>query len=205
MFLDYLQYVVRYCLDPHFLDGVDDENNLQIVKRKTEGKLEGLKNMLESPSWKKNYKKAMETFPIMRYDELSRARKRCQACKRCVKVASHKLILSGKPYAVENFDSKKTDLLSTTSFDVGRNCGRRSKLYHRVLYYAFNLRQKCIDAVNVYYQLDSRLTRIDVLKKCMDDETWTQKNYGEFRSLIDDVSRWCAAGERRRDIYWANR
>ena len=189
----YMQYMLSFCLDTKFLDHADSQNQLKIAKRKMERKIEDLKKMLQSQAWQADFKTAMETFPTLEDYGLDKDKRRqCEACRLQGRIASEMLIFTGPLYELDNFESPEAAPLMQTSFEVGRYCAERSKLYHRVVHYRFHLREKCVEAVNAFSG-DDDATDEYVLTQCMDDERRIKKEHRDFCSLIDSVFTWFAA------------
>ena len=182
--------MLSYCLETNFLDGVNSEHILKISKCKIERKIQDLLNMLKSEAWQNDFQQAMETFPVLQDTRISR-KDGCEACARQGRIASEMLEFTGTPYDMRSFESQEVSQSKQMSFEVGKHCARRSKLYHRVFHYEYHLREECVEAINQYS--DNDVTTDVVLDKCMEDERWKEEKYIDFCSLSDEVTRWFAA------------
>uniref|UniRef100_W5MBN4 DUF4211 domain-containing protein n=1 Tax=Lepisosteus oculatus TaxID=7918 RepID=W5MBN4_LEPOC len=105
-----------------------------------------LQALTSTRSWQRNYLNRLENYPCIDIGTCSAVKRKCQAC--CMdRMCKYSITLSGPPYdkkilKMEQFlkDNKRVVL-------VGSLCAEKTRLYHQLRHFKYNLYQECVSKV----------------------------------------------------------
>lgn len=178
--------MLSFCINQEFLESQESDNSyFGEPKLKVEGKLTNMRELVDSQAWKNEFREALEALPNLRFQNIQ-FHDGCDACQRQGRVASTNLTFSGLYYDKETFEHVGNYEQRKMSFNVGRFCATRSKLYHRIYHYKYKLYHKCNESVNRFNESQNET---DVLEKCLDDEEWMLKLYKDFSNMINSATK----------------
>ncbi|XP_066275751.1 glutamine and serine-rich protein 1-like isoform X6 [Branchiostoma lanceolatum] len=189
----YLQAMVSQVLDDEFLPCVEEERDEFFLTAlgSLDERLEGAKRAVaDSLSWLGRFKTLAETWPFLREEEGEPATGvLCQACEKQGHVAAKLLRLDGRPYDRLTLQDKEAPSASEEQeqlLKLGRVCGERVSLYHRLHHYRFQLYRRCMAKVATLQEEHPELPQEEVVRQILKNIAWVKQLYEELRSLLEE-------------------
>ncbi|XP_078667679.1 glutamine and serine-rich protein 1-like isoform X1 [Branchiostoma floridae x Branchiostoma belcheri] len=189
----YLQAAVSQVLDDEFLPCVEEERDeffLTALCSLDERLEEAKRAVSDNLGWLPRFKTLAETWPFLREEEGEPATGvLCQACEKQGHVAAKLLRLDGRPYDRLTLQDKETPSTSSEQeqlLQVGRVCGERLSLYHRLHHYRFQLYRRCMAKVATLQEDHPDYPQEEVVRQILRNISWVKQLYEELRSLLED-------------------
>ncbi|KAL5529042.1 hypothetical protein ACEPAG_5016 [Sanghuangporus baumii] len=116
----------------------------------TRRKLADIRDSIVSSVWRPDYKKSLMSYPKFELHALDFALPQCDACHLGARLSTLSGRLSGEPYDRTTFETKDAKTESSTDesddedhspleFNLGRFCARRTKVYHELCHWEYEL------------------------------------------------------------------
>ncbi|XP_018408441.1 PREDICTED: coiled-coil domain-containing protein 82 [Nanorana parkeri] len=102
-----------------------------------------LEKLTTSCRWKPRYKERVNAYPKLNISIMIAVKQSCDACE-LLRYCTYFVALSGQAYDSETLENDDFLPEDKQLLVVGKTCGRRTEVYHRVRHYKFHLYQSCI-------------------------------------------------------------
>ncbi|XP_078582872.1 uncharacterized protein LOC144865762 isoform X2 [Branchiostoma floridae x Branchiostoma japonicum] len=189
----YLQAAVSQVLDEEFLPCVEEERDeffLTALCSLDERLEEAKRAVADNLGWVPRFKTLAETWPFLREEEGEPATGvLCQACEKQGHVAAKLLRLDGRPYdrlTLQDKDAPSGSEEQDKLLKLGRVCGERVSLYHRLHHYRFQLYRRCMAKVTTLQEEHPEFPQEEVVRQILKNINWVKQLYEELRSLLED-------------------
>eukprot|EP00058_Branchiostoma_floridae_P005590 XP_002591078.1 hypothetical protein BRAFLDRAFT_69366 [Branchiostoma floridae] len=189
----YLQAAVSQVLDEEFLPCVEEERDeffLTALCSLDERLEEAKRAVADNLGWVPRFKTLAETWPFLREEEGEPATGvLCQACEKQGHVAAKLLRLDGRPYdrlTLQDKDAPSGSDEQEKLLKLGRVCGERVSLYHRLHHYRFQLYRRCMAKVTTLQEEHPEFPQEEVVRQILKNINWVKQLYEELRSLLED-------------------
>ena len=176
-------------LDPTFKENKGAPYFEKVIE--IEDKLWDSQKLCKSQAWSTWFLTALEKFPDLSFNNSASQRGKCEACKRTKRIASTVLRFGGREYDWEKIErgeeeNEEQGDHQMEKFDVGRYCMRRAHLYHDLYHLKYKLYQQCKSVISSF---DDGKEASLILNECLDDEIWVSNRYEQFRTLINNATK----------------
>ncbi|XP_028904238.1 coiled-coil domain-containing protein 82 isoform X2 [Ornithorhynchus anatinus] len=146
-----------------------------------------LENLITRSRWKAQYKERVECYPVVRVTLTSPKDATCQACglHRYCKFAVN---LSGKLYNSRTLETDDFMLHDTQVLKVGCVCAERTKIYHRLKHFKYNLYQECCSISKTDQIEDEQVKEtVERIFSQSVENGWIQEKYQLLQGYLDDA------------------
>ncbi|TPX68723.1 hypothetical protein SpCBS45565_g02882 [Spizellomyces sp. 'palustris'] len=197
---------------------VSDDQYLPHV-RALENRISGYRiSLVSSEVWQPDFRRSLDTCPRFRWWNITRIDD-CDACARSNRPASKRILLSGWPYNPdtlqpmqnclddspkdENSEFDESDLYAARTrrkrkspsytYNVGRYCFARSKLYHKLRHFKYAMQEKVKEWTVKQSEAhpDLRLSF-----RALEEDGVVEQLWADFENLTENAEEY-AAGEPR--------
>ncbi|KAI0324521.1 hypothetical protein GY45DRAFT_1331447 [Cubamyces sp. BRFM 1775] len=197
---------------------------LQITRRKLTGMRDSL---VAGSTWRPNFRKALDTFPIFELYDLEFTVIGCAACNLGARKSTLQGRLDGEPYDKLTYEPIRQSEPSSDDdeeseelpkqFDLGRFCAKRTRTYHQFTHWEYHLFHALKDEieglkanregrsfVRVAYaagkQPPEDLTDADAIMDWLDERQVINIQWHEIKTMMDSARHLEVRGGRGGDV-----
>ncbi|XP_038617960.1 coiled-coil domain-containing protein 82 isoform X2 [Tachyglossus aculeatus] len=146
-----------------------------------------LENLISRSRWTARYKERVESYPVVRVTLTNPKEASCQACglHRYCKFAVN---LSGKLYNSRTLETDDFMLHDTQVLKVGCVCAERTKIYHQLKHFKYDLYQECCSIAKTD-QIENEQVKETVGRIFSQsvENGWIQEKYQLLQDYLDEA------------------
>ncbi|KAK1166478.1 coiled-coil domain-containing protein 82-like [Acipenser oxyrinchus oxyrinchus] len=136
-------------------------------------------------SWQTQYTNYLDAYSCLDFNEQAAIEMKCQACSKN-RMCKYKITLSGSDYDKKTL---KQDIFLDDErvVQVGSLCAEKTRLYHQLRHFKYNLHQDCISVVQNYPANNEADDRIKHILAQL-DKGWIQQQRNHLSDLIENAA-----------------
>ncbi|XP_069495264.1 coiled-coil domain-containing protein 82 [Ambystoma mexicanum] len=146
-----------------------------------------LENLKSRSRWKEQYKERVESYPFM---QISRVRSREAICQACglTRYISFEVTLSGESYKCKTLESDDFMQHDRQVLKVGTICAERSRVYHQLKHFKYNLLKQCLSIAQFPEKDDEMPVKdtVDLLFSRLEG-SWIQREYDILERYLNEA------------------
>lgn len=146
-----------------------------------------LENLVSRSRWKEQYKERVENYSSVSIQPKNPENCSCQACglHRYCKYSVH---LSGKLYNTRTMETDDFMSHDKQVFTVGRICAERTRIYHKLKHFKFELYQECCSIAKTEEVEDEQVK--ETVKRIFNQSKssgWIKKKYDQLEEYLSSA------------------
>ncbi|DAA22446.1 TPA: coiled-coil domain containing 82 [Bos taurus] len=144
-----------------------------------------LENLVSRSRWKEKYKERVENYSSVDIQLKTSENCLCQACG-LYRHCEYSVHLSGKLYDTRTMETDDFMSHDKQVFTVGRICAERTRIYHKLKHFKFELYQECCSIAKTEEVEDEEVKEtVERIFSQSENSGWIKEKYGQLQEYLN--------------------